>query len=80
MDTIISSLLSTVLAGGDSAIVSLLMFICYGLWVDRARLVKQHDLEQIRLDAVALEQRRSTDEIVGAIIDLRLARLDDPRK
>jgi hypothetical protein len=80
MDSAISSLMSAISAGGDTVVVPLMLFICYGLWMDRTRLMKEQDQAEDRLDAVAQEQRRSTDEIVGALIDLRLARRDDPRK
>jgi hypothetical protein len=78
MDNAIASLLNTLLAGGNSAIVTLLVFVCYELWVDLARLLKQQDDARKSLDAMALAQENNAKAIVNAIIDLRLNRINEP--
>jgi uncharacterized membrane protein (DUF106 family) len=78
MDAAIASLLNTLLDGGNAAIVALLVFIRYELWVDWARLLKQQDDARASLDAMALAQENNTKTIVNAIIDLRQARINEP--
>jgi hypothetical protein len=67
MDTLLISVLNSLLNGGNGAIVAILLFICYGLWIDRNKLMQQNEAAQRRLDEVAERQLRSTEEVVAAI-------------
>jgi uncharacterized membrane protein (DUF106 family) len=78
MDGAIAWLLNTLLAGGNGAIVALLVFIRYELLMDRARLLNQQDDARESLDAMAMAQVNNTKTIVNAIIDLRLAGKNEP--
>jgi hypothetical protein len=52
MDTVIATLMNSLLDGGNRAVTALLLFICYGLWADRSRLMlslEQADKETIRI-------------------------------
>jgi hypothetical protein len=73
MDALVASLLSTLLAGGNSAIVVLLIFVCYALWAERGRLLEQNEISMKRLDGVAAAQAESTRAIVASIDGVRMA-------
>ena len=67
MDAVTAALLNTLLSGGNGAIVAMLMFICYALWMERLRLIREHDIAQQRLDKVATAQMESAAAIVAAV-------------
>jgi hypothetical protein len=73
MDALVASLLSTLLAGGNSAIIVLLIFVCYALWTERSRLLEQNEITLKRLDGIATAQAESTRAIVASIEGMRVA-------
>jgi hypothetical protein len=50
MDALVASLLNSLLAGGNSAIIVILIFVCYALWSERGRLLEQNEVSLKRLD------------------------------
>jgi hypothetical protein len=75
MDALVGSLLNTILAGGNSAIVVVLIVVCYALWAERSRLLEQNEISLKRLDGVAAAQADSTRAIVASIDSMRMAML-----
>jgi len=76
VDTGIALLTNTLLDGGNRAVLALLLFICYGLWVDRSRLT--HNLQEAHKDtarAIELKDAKA-DEVVTSYFKSSLATAD----
>lgn len=73
MDTMIASLISTVLAGGPQALTGIVAIFAFLMWTDRNRCIEDNKKLEIKLDVIASDYSKANVALLDALHDLRNA-------